>query len=303
MALAVAGVTSLSFGQVYTPGTPPPAPVYVPAPAPQQPGVYQAPPAVQSASLPRLSDQQLADMTASIALYPDPLLAQILPAATYVDHVVKANEWVRRYPHADERSIQQTGFVPSVKALMHYPTVLAMMAENADWTRALGIAFMYQPSDLTNSIQRWRSAALAAGTLASNDQQQVVTNNGLIQILPAQPQAIYVPAYDPAIVYVRGPHARDAIHFQIGTFGVWLDGQMDWHDHVVTVPSRPYWERNEWDDRRHEWVVRTDVHKDEERRPFVRNDFHDDGHYPDRVTAPDHRDIHMDWRGASDRDR
>jgi hypothetical protein len=306
---AALGIGTLASAQGYTPGYAPP-PRYVPAPtyAPP-PTVYPPPQVVVTPStpvysaVPQLDDQQLGDLTASIALYPDPLLAAMLPAATNPSEVASANQWLSRHSTPDELSIQQLPYQPAVKTLLHYPSVLQMMADHIDWTQALGSAFVYQQSDLMNSVQRWRATAQADGALFSTPQQDVVVTGGVIQILPAAPETVYVPVYDPAVVYVRGRNPRDAIHFNVGgRFGGWLDFDLDWHDHQVRVPSRPWFERHDNDARRRWEEIRRpivivpdrghgDRRDDDRNRGDDRHAFVPDRNvhitFPDRVVTPD----------------
>ena len=175
-----------------------------------------------------------------------------------------------------------------VKDLIHYPTVLAMMAQNPAWTQALGMAFVYQQPGLMDSIQRWRATAIADNTLFTTPQIQVLNAGGQIQILPAVSEQIYVPAYDPAVVYVHHDQHEDFLRFGSVSFSArWLDHDLDWQHHEVRVPNR---------------VVNSDrarnARPDErapapapERTTFTRSDFHQD-RYPDRIVTPqDHRVI------------
>ncbi|HZZ44529.1 MAG TPA: DUF3300 domain-containing protein [Tepidisphaeraceae bacterium] len=213
--LTAVAVPSVSFGQVYYT----PAPVVVSAPAPTPVTVV------------RFSDDQLDQLTGPIALYPDPLIATVLPAATYPLDVVSASQWLRANPSPSEPSIDAQPWDPSIRALVHYPTVLEMMASSFDWTQQLGQAYLSQPGDVMNSIQRLRSRAYALGTIASSPQQTVLLDNGLISIVPAQ-QEIYVPEYDPTVVYVR----REPLRFSAGfSIGGWLNFDTDWHNHYIVT--------------------------------------------------------------------
>jgi len=211
-----------------------------------------------------LDDQQLDDLTGPIALYPDPLVAQILPGSTYPLEVSTADQWLHANPQVTEDAINVQNWDPSIKALVHYPEVLDMMAQRMDWTQQLGQAFINQPADVMNSIQRLRQEAQAAGTLVSTPQQEVIFDNGLIDIVPAEPDVIYVPTYDPAVVYFRHREPRrDAIRFDRGfRLGVWLDKGFDWRNHRVEVGAR-------WDRPRERPVLTgREWHRDES-RPMV----------------------------------
>jgi hypothetical protein len=130
----------------------------------------------------------------------------------------------------------------SVKSMMHYPTVLSMMTEHLDWTQALGVAFINQSSDVMDAVQRWRATAVDCGYLYSTAQQEVLRQGNIVLIQPApRTQVVYVPIYDPAVVYVRarpsGPAPRNVITFAGGGFSLsFIDNDVDWHDHQVNVP-------------------------------------------------------------------
>jgi hypothetical protein len=183
-----------------------------------------------------LSADQLDNLLAPIALYPDPLLAQALPASTFVDQVVEAATWLRGNNDNSEGVDNQSWDV-SVKSIAHYPSVVYMMSDKQDWTTALGQAYVTQSTDVVTSVQRLRARAKAAGTLVSGSQQKVVMDAQYIQIVPAQPQVIYVPTYDPQVVYVRqsGP-STGAVLVAFGAglvIGAWLNNGLNWHTHSV----------------------------------------------------------------------
>ena len=185
------------------------------------------------------TDQELDDLLAPIALYPDPLLAQILPASTYPAEVADADAWLNS--GGDVSRIDEQAWAESVRAISHYPDILQMMAENMDWTANLGDAFLNQPEDVTNSIQRLRWRARAVGSLVSNDEQSVIVEGDYILIVPAQPQYLYVPQYDTSVVYVK---ASPFITFGFGlAIGGWLSMDVDWgHRHVIYHGwNRPGW--------------------------------------------------------------
>jgi len=177
--------------------------------------------------------EELEDLVAPIALYPDPLIAQILPAATYVDQIDEAARFVRLYGRTPR--IDRQPWDVSVKAVAHYPDVLFMMDQKYDWTVSLGQAYVNQPEDVMYAIQRMRVHAQAMGNLVSNRQQQVVQEGDYIRIYPAEPQVIYVPVYDPQVVYVeRSTPSYGLITFGIGfTIGAWLNRDCDWRGHRV----------------------------------------------------------------------
>ena len=167
----------------------------VEAPAPR--------PAVETLS--PLKAEQIDQLLAPIALYPDALLAQILMAATYPLEIVKADRWLQDPAHANLQADQLAaateaeGWDPSVKSLVLFPRILRMMDAALDWTEELGNAVMAQQGDVMDSIQRLRHQAAGAGTLWSNAEQQVTTERQGIVIEPANPELIYPPVYSPAV--------------------------------------------------------------------------------------------------------
>src|SRR5512144_1051935 len=175
--------------------------------------------------------EELEDLLAPIALYPDPLIAQVLPAATFIDQIDEAERYVSMYGTA---GIDNQPWDVSVRALAYYPDVLAMMDSKYDWTVSLGQAYVNQPQDVMDAIQRLRQDARAMGSLVSTAQQTVIIEDGIIRIVPAQAEVIYVPVYDPGVVYVMPPPPYGFITFGIGfRIGVWLNRDCDWHRHRV----------------------------------------------------------------------
>jgi hypothetical protein len=227
----------------------PPYQTYQPAPGyqPAQPGYgYSGSSYYTGGTIALLNDQQLDQLLSPIALYPDPLIAEMLPAATYPDDLAAAAAWVRYNPAAPDYVIEQQPWEESVKAIAHSPSVLTWMASNAEWTRTLGSAVTYQQGDVMNSIQRLRSQAYAAGSLIDTPQQVIVMQDRQICIVPATPEIVYVPVYDWRTVYVSRP--RTPITFFAGLrIGSWLDNDCDWNDRFITVGAR--WDRG-WD---HRW--------------------------------------------------
>jgi len=159
----------------------------------------------QTAPAQGYTQAQLDQMLAPIALYPDPLLSQILMASTYPLEVVKAARWSERHPglQGDEavRAVEYEDWDPSVKSLVAFPRVIRMMSERLDWTQDLGEAFLEQEPYVMDTIQRLRERALAAGNLGSNDALLVSRQSGVIYIEYADPLVVYVPYYDPLLVY------------------------------------------------------------------------------------------------------
>jgi hypothetical protein len=180
------------------------------------------------------SPAELDQMLGPIALYPDPLLAQILPAATLPSQIVLADRYVNG--GGDPNLIDQQPWDPSVKALTRYPTILKWMDDNLAWTTAAGQAFLYQQPDVMASIQRLRAQAQALGNLQSTPQESVIVDNGMIDILPANPQFIYVPVYQPNVVYYQRAYGAPFISFGLGfAIGAWLNHDFDWHNHHLIV--------------------------------------------------------------------
>ena len=146
------------------------------------------------------SASQLERLLAPIALYSDPLLAQVLLAATFPDQITDAAAFVRTHGTG---GVDDQSWDVSVKAVAHYPTILNMMDAKPEWTTELGQAYASQSSDVMQAVQRLRAQANAQGNLVTTPQQQVVVEREYIAIWPAQPRVIYVPVYDPEIIYVR----------------------------------------------------------------------------------------------------
>ncbi len=185
-----------------------------------------------------LSSDQLDQLLEPIALYPDPLIAQILPASTLPTQIVLADRYVSG--GGDPNQIDQQPWDASIRALARYPNVLQWMDQNLNWTEELGQAFLNQQPDVMESIQRLRQSAMNFGNLQSTPQQQVVNDGGDIEIVPADPQVIYVPVYQPAQVYYQTCYGTPFISFGIGfAIGSWLDCDFDWHNHNIIV-----WNRN-----------------------------------------------------------
>jgi hypothetical protein len=178
-----------------------------------------------------------------IALYPDPLLALVLAASTSPRDVSDAAGYLIRY--GDQTQIDGQRWDPSVRALAHYPSVLAWMAQNLEWTEAVGSAFLASPSDVMGAIQHLRARALAAGALASTPQQRIVVQDGVIQILPAEPESIFAPIYDPDVVYSQEPYydySGPFINFGSALpVGTWLSYCFDWGAPAIWVGAWGSW--------------------------------------------------------------
>lgn len=218
----------------------------------------------------KFTQQELDQMLAPVALYPDSLLGQVLMASTYPLEVVMADRWIKQNPNLKGKALidaaDRKNWDASVRALVAFPDVLAMMSEKMEWTQDLGDAFLSQPEDVSDTVQKLRDRAFKAGNLKTTEQQTVIVEREIIRIEPASPQVIYVPYYDPLWVYgtwwwpayppyVIHPYrpavvvAPGVIWFGIGftvgafwTAHVW--GHWDWHHHRVYVNpnyyGRPY---------------------------------------------------------------
>jgi len=151
------------------------------------------------------SPTELQQLVAPIALYPDALVAQILAASTYPTEIVEADRWMQRHSNLKgqelAKEVDKQDWDPSVKALAQFPSVLENMDKNLSWTSSLGEAYANEPQDVTNAVQEMRQQARKAGHLDSNEQEQVTTQGNTIIVEPANPEVVYVPAYDPWLVY------------------------------------------------------------------------------------------------------
>jgi hypothetical protein len=164
---------------------------------------------------PTFSKERLDQLLAPVALYPDSLLTQVLMAATYPAQVAEAVAWSAAHPNdkgdAAVTKADGQGWEPAVTSLVAFPQVLATMGQKPEWVQELGDAFLAQPNDTMDAVQRLRRAAQNAGMLKSNEQQKVVIENptpqqSVIVIQPAQPQVVYVPTYNPTVVYGAWPY-------------------------------------------------------------------------------------------------
>ena len=250
---------------------------------------------------PEFSQQELDQMLAPIALYPDALLSQVLIASTYPLEVVQAARWSRSHPElrgdAAVRAVEQNNWDPSVISLTAFPQVLAEMDAKLDWTERLGDAFLAQQEQVSDTVQNLRQRASEAGNLQSNDQIRVEPQGQTIVIEQAAPQVIYVPYYNPTVVY--GPWWWDAYppvywdpwpgyyHPSYGSAFYWGSGisigggffysNFDWHRrHVNIVNQNNYYYNNRYHDHR--------FHDHDGRNAWVGNDDNHQWHHD-----PDHR--------------
>lgn len=189
--------------------------------------------------------EELDNLLAPVALYPDPILAQVLVAASYPEQVELAQRHVRLYGTG---GIDDQPWHISVRAVARYEPVLNMLADRIDWTTALGQAHATQPGDVMESVQTLRRMARAQGNLVTTKEHEVIVEEKYIYIQPAQPRVVYVPVYDPVVVYHRPiVHAhvyRSGWSFGIAfPIGVWLNYDVDWHRRHVYYHG--------WSDYRH----------------------------------------------------
>lgn len=218
------------------------------------------PPAPTSA---RLTPEQLQQLVAPIALYPDSLVAQILAASAYPTQIVEAERFLQANPNLNEAAlgsqIDQQDWDPSVKALTQFPSVLSNMNNNLSWTSELGDANYNQAADVMNAIQVMRQKAQEAGKLQTTPQQTVANQGSTIIIQPASPNVVYVPEYDPELVYgypmplwpglnpwwgAPGPYISFGVGFGIGAFmgfgWGWHSWGCDWFHHGVLYGGGGY---------------------------------------------------------------
>jgi hypothetical protein len=215
------------------------------------------------------SPEQLQQLVAPIALYPDSLVAQILAASTFPEQVVEADRWVQSHPDlkgdALAQAVDQQPWDPSVKALTAFPSVLGNMDKNLSWASSLGDAYYNQQEQVMDAVQVMRQKAEQAGNLKTTPQQTVSNQGSTIDIEPANPDVVYVPAYDPWGVYgyplgpwpgwyeypgiwYGGPYLSFGLGFGVGFFGGfgwgWGHWGFDWHNHYAIYNHNRYYSRS-----------------------------------------------------------
>lgn len=215
------------------------------------PGLLRAqeqPPVVVAPTEPiRRTAEELETLLGPIALYPDALIALVLPAAAAPVDIVLAARFLKE--SGDPNQTGSRAWDESVKSLVHYPDVVTWMDDNIEWTKQVGEAFLNQPDEVMKAIQRLRERARAAGTLVSTPQQTVAWDSGIVTIIPAQPDVIYVPRYEPDYVYFNRPvnYSQPIITFGLGfAVGPWLTHDCDWPGRRIWVVNRQW----SWRDRR-----------------------------------------------------
>jgi hypothetical protein len=230
----------------------------------------EAQPIVTAVSQPlATSSQEIDQLVAPIALYPDPLVAQVLAAATYPTEIVEADRWMQEHStlEADAlaKAVDPQSWDPSVKALTQFPTVLTLMDQNLTWTSALGEAYGGNPATVMEAVQRMRHKAQQAGNLTSSPQEVVTTQDQTISIEPPSADIVYVPEYDPWLVYGDpiafypgwvgvpglfwdGPGLYFGVGIGVGLFGGygwgWHHWDADWHHHFVGLDHHPFISRS-----------------------------------------------------------
>ena len=168
----------------------------------------------------KIPDDQLDSLVAPIALYPDPLLAQVLAASTYPLELIQLNQWLGKHKDLKDKAladaVQKEGWDASVQGLAGLPDVVKRLADDVKWTTDLGNAFLAQQSDVMSAVQRMRKKAQDKG-LKSNEQMKVETqtveNKQVIVIQQANPQVIQVPSYDPVVVYGPPPYPYPPVYY------------------------------------------------------------------------------------------
>lgn len=195
---------------------------------------------------------ELDALCAPIALYPDELLAVMLPAATTPADIVLAARF--HQTGGDIAQVDGQAWDNSVKVLAHYPELAKWMADNLEWTKAMGLAFRDQPSEVMAAIQRLRVRAEALGNLKDTPLQRIVADGSVLRILPQNTEVIYMPAYDPLQVYSMMPWPDNSwITFSFGwQIGRWPHYDFDWRRHQICVRER-HTKRREPIEAQHPW--------------------------------------------------
>lgn len=250
LALAATLIGTAAAQDQYTPPPPPP-----PAQGDQIQNEGSAPPPASQL----MSPTQIDDLVSRIALYPDPLLAQVLTASTYPDQIPEAAQWANQHAElkgdALANAIREDNLQwdASVIALLPFPSVLNTMAQDRQWTQQLGDTVLAQRGDVMDAVQRMRRQAYQYGYLKSSPYDNVVTAPDQIEILPTNPAYIYVPTYDPFVVFGpprTGFFVGGAIHFGPAiVLGVgfapwgWAHPYFDWRAHGIYFDAVPWGRR------------------------------------------------------------
>ncbi|HKS90210.1 MAG TPA: DUF3300 domain-containing protein, partial [Stellaceae bacterium] len=218
-------------------------------------------------AMPQYTRQQIDQLVAPIALYPDQLLTQVLMAATYPQQIAEAAQWLQQAGHANLKSealaaaLEPLPWEPSVKALVAFPGVIAMLSEHIEWTQALGVAFATQQADVMMRVQSLRHLAYRSGKLRTFRHLAVREEGSVIIITSAEPDRIFVPVYNPTVVYGAWPYPAyppvfippppnfvaetltPGIEVSVG-YGIvaplWGWSRPDWRDRRITINRNEY---------------------------------------------------------------
>src|SRR5271169_702830 len=172
-------------------------------------GRIQDPPAAADEPAPKIPNDQLESLVAPIALYPDPLLAQVLVASTYPLEIIQLQQWLTKHSDLKDKAlsdaVMKENWDPSIQSMAALPDVVKRLSDDVKWTTDLGNAFLAQESDVMDAVQRMRVKAQGAGNLKSNEQMKVETqtveSKTVVVIQQTNPQVVYVPTYNPVVVY------------------------------------------------------------------------------------------------------
>jgi len=192
--------------------------------------LLQSVPSLSNDQAPKIPPDQLDSLVAPIALYPDPLLAQTLAASTYPLELIQLQQWLLKNPELKDKAladaVAKQPWDPSIQAMAGLPDVVKRLADDIQWTTDLGNAFLAQQSDVMDAVQRMRKKAYDNGNLKSGEQQQVETrvveNKSVIVVEQANPQVVYVPSYDPMVVWGAPLYPYPPIYYPAGYYAAGL---------------------------------------------------------------------------------
>jgi hypothetical protein len=245
----------------------------------------------ESSSAQNFNKEELAQMLAPIALYPDALLSQVLMAASYPFEVVEADRFLAKYPGLNggalDNALKEKDWDVSVLSLCYYPKVLSMMTENLNWTARLGDAFINQQEEVMDTVQELRGKAYAQGNITTTNEQKVIVEERIIRIETVSPDYMYVPVYDPYVIYgpwwypaylpfpifypgvaVIGPRIVFSPRVYVG-FGVFGWSAFNWRAHNMVIVNIDRTKRFNRNVNVYRGVERSPWRPDRERR-FVR---------------------------------
>ena len=212
--VAMLSIALLAFGDLAVFAHPAPKPSFVPT--------------QETQAAPKIPNDQLDSLVAPIALYPDPLLSQTLVASTYPLELIQLQQWLSRNSNLKDKklteAVSKQPWDPSVQAMAALPEVVKRLADDIQWTTDLGNAFLAQQSDVMDAVQRMRKKAQGAGALKSNEQMnvetEVVESKTVIVVEQANPQVVYVPSYNPTVVYGAPIYPYPPIYYPPSTGAV-----------------------------------------------------------------------------------